>query len=231
MPDNHIEHGGFTSSAAKGRMRAPRYIGGVIQSSARHNAKRIRARRTGPSSMFLKLGLCAAACAAVLLVKWLGTPAPARAAGSVRQAIEEETQLGELLGRLHFVELPGIVEVFSATAQPELGVDYETALRDEDTMVVTLALDHVQYLAVPVACKVKTIGEDAALGHFVSVLTKDDHEITYYGLQDISVEEGQRLLAKDTIARVDSKVAVSVHAGGRPTDPAIFFRLNANPPV
>lgn len=239
MSIERVEHTGFTSGEAQGRLRTPRYIGGAIGDSARRGARRLRHRayaapRAG--SMLVKAGLCAAACAAVLLLRWSESTGKTLPVSGLRQALEdavlenagEGLGLDEGLGRLRFVELPGIIEVFSAGARPELGVSYESARLDDESLLATLALGGAQQLYAPAACKVKELGEDEALGGYVRLaLLEDDNELVYYGLTEIAVEEGQQLAVKDTLARVDGSLVLAVYDAGRPTDPIAYFGLDA----
>ncbi|MEA4970689.1 MAG: hypothetical protein VB051_09210 [Candidatus Pelethousia sp.] len=235
-----VEHTGFTSGEAQGRLRTPRYIGGAISDSARRGARRLRHRayvapRAG--SMLVKAGLCAAACAAVLLLRWNeSTGGAVLPISGLRQALEDAVLdgagdglgLDEGLGRLRFVELPGIIEVFSANAQPELGVSYESARLDDESLLATLTLGGAQQICAPAACKVKELGEDEALGSYVRLaLQETDSELVYYGLTEIAVEEGQQLAAKDTLAQAEGSLVLAVYDAGRPTDPIAYFGLDA----
>lgn len=233
-----VEHTGFTSGEAQGRLRTPRYIGGAIGDSARRGARRLRHRayaapRAG--SMLVKAGLCAAACAAVLLLRWSEDTGMELPVSGLRQALEDAVDsageglgLDEGLGRLRFVELPGIIEVFSASAQPELGVSYESARLDDESLLATLALGGAQQLYAPAACKVKELGEDEILGGYVRLALLDaDNELVYYGLTEIAVEEGQQLAVKDTLARAEGNLVLAVYDAGRPTDPIAYFGLDA----
>ena len=235
-----VEHTGFTSGEAQGRLRTPRYIGGAIGDSARRGARRLRHRayaapRAG--SMLVKAGLCAAACATVLLLRWSeGTGETVLPISGLRQALEDAVSdsaveglgLDEGLGRLRFVELPGIIEVFSADARPELGISYESARLDDESLLATLTLGGAQQLYAPAACKVKELGEDEALGGYVRLtLLEADNELVYYGLTEIAVEEGQQLAVKDTLARAEGSLVLAVYDAGRPTDPIAYFGLDA----
>lgn len=234
MPFEPVEHTGFISGEAQGRVRVPRYIGGAIGASARKGARRIR-RTTHASprvgSMLVKAGLCAAACAAVLFLRWSesrGTDQPVSGLQQALESVSEGLDLDDGLGRLRFVELPGIIEVFSASAKPELGVAYESAMLDEESLLATLALGGTQQLHAPAACKVKELGEDETLGAYVRLtLLEADNELVYYGLSEIVVEEGQQLAIKDSLAKAENSLVLAVFSAGRPTDPIAFFGLNA----
>lgn len=236
MSIDRMEHTGFTSGEAQGRVRVPRYIGGALGDSARKSARRIRHRTYAApraSGILVKAGLCAAVCAAVLLLRWAQNPeAILPDSSGLRQALSTAGEtLGEgiddTLGRLRFVELPSIIQVFSATAQPDLGVAYESASLDGDSLLATFTLGRAQPIYAPAACKVKEMGEDPALGPYLRLSLVDaDNELVYYGLTQISVEEGQQLAVKDTLAQAEGSFMLAVYSAGRPTDPLAYFGLD-----
>lgn len=235
MSINRVEHTGFTSGEAKGRMRAPRYFGGALKSSARKGVRRMRhsayvSPRAG--SMLVKAGLCAAVCAGILFLRWTQAADNILPAATMRQALDgaEDTQgidFDDTLGRLRFVELPSIIEVFSTSARPDLGVDYEGVRLDEESLLATLTLDHAQQVCAPAACKVKETGEDPSLGSYVRLsLQEADNEVIYYGLSEIAVEEGQQLSIQDALAQAEESLVLAVYSAGRPTDPLAYFGLD-----
>ncbi|MDR1620671.1 MAG: hypothetical protein LBS18_08440 [Clostridiales bacterium] len=66
-----------------------------------------------PSSLAVKIGVCVAACALMLGLKELDVPVAAQMVSGVRDAVNEEQNLAEMLGKLQFVELPRALEVCS----------------------------------------------------------------------------------------------------------------------
>ena len=67
-----IELSGFvTTETRQGRRRFNR---GSMQKGGRGRKRSGSFTSSGASSMLLKLGICAAACALVLLIKWVDTP-------------------------------------------------------------------------------------------------------------------------------------------------------------
>ena len=91
-----MEHTGFSSGEARGRMGVPRYIGGAMGSAARRQAGRVRRTGSGQAragGMLVKAGLCGVVCAGVLLLRWaegggMGFPEGAVAAVSAQAAQE-----------------------------------------------------------------------------------------------------------------------------------------------
>lgn len=238
MSIERMEHEGFSSGEAQGRLRVPRYIGGALGNTARKGARRLRYRTYGASraprasGMLIKAGLCAAVCAGVLLLRWAQGPDADLSATGLRQALESagdtlENGIDDTLGRLKFVELPSIIEVFSTNARPDLGLAYESAQLDDESLRATLTLSAAQELYAPAACKVKEMGEDAALGGYLRLVLLDaDQEVVYYGLSEISVEEGQVLAMKDSLAKAEESLVLAVYSAGRPTDPIAYFGLD-----
>lgn len=236
MSVERMEHTGFTSGEAQGRVRPPRYIGGAIGASARKGARRLRRRayvEPRASGILVKAGLCAAVCAGVLFLNWARTTdADLTSVSGLRQALDSagneiRMEIDDTLGRLHFVQLPSILEVFSSSLRPELGVTYESAKLDDESLRVTLTLQEAQQLHAPAACKVKDMGEDEALGSYVRLaLLEADQEVVYYGLSDISVEAGQQLAVKDSLAQAQGSLIVAVYSAGRPMDPLAYFGIN-----
>ena len=235
MSIERMEHSGFTTGKAQGSMRTPRYIGGAISNTARKGARRLRYKNYSASranGILVKTGICAAICAGVLLLRWAQTPGADVSASGLRQALDDAgdtigTEIDETLGRLRFVELPSIIEVFSSNIRPDLGVSYDNAMLDEESLLATINLSTAQQLCAPATCKVKETGEDQALGSYVRLSLLDkDQELVYYGLSDISVEEGQLLAVKDSIAKAEGRLVLALYSAGRPTDPLAYFGLN-----
>lgn len=217
-------------------MGVPRYIGGAVGSAARRKAGRL-GRTTGggqarAGGMLIKAGLCGVVCAGVLLLRWAEGGAAIFPDGAVvavsAQAAQQEPAPDDpdSLGRLKFVSLPSIIQVFSSTAGPTLGLDYATASLDPDSLIASLTLETAQTVSVPGACKVKELGENPDMGSYVRlVLDGKDQEVYYLGLSDISVEEGQSLKAGDTLGTGETTLYLAVYEAGRPTDPLAFFGL------
>ncbi|NCB30753.1 MAG: hypothetical protein EOM66_05030 [Clostridia bacterium] len=236
MSIDRMEHTGFTSGEVQGRMRVPRYVGGVIGNSARKGARRMRHTAVWPRAggILVKAGLCAAVCAGVLFLRWAESQDNAVIPTvSLQQVLDDigvdaqGTDFDDTLGRLRFVELPSIIEVFSTSAKPDLGVDYESANLDEESLLATFILDHAQQIHVPAACKVKEVGEDPSLGIYIRLsLTEADNEVVYYGLSEIVVEEGQQLATKDTLAQAEGSFVLAVYSAGRPANPLAYFGLD-----
>ncbi|MBQ6693225.1 MAG: hypothetical protein IJN00_07810 [Clostridia bacterium] len=180
-------------------------------------------------SMMVKFGICAAACAAVLLIKEAKIPAAQSALSSIRETLSEEENIDDMLGKLQFVELPGMIQVFSDSGKilPPIVFDkYE--LTDDDRL---LSLTAKQDCAVKATIRgtVKETGIDAERGNYVRIRSENDTELFLYGLSQISVEAGQPLQASDDVGVVSamSPLYVAITVSGRPQEPLNYFSISA----
>ena len=107
-----MEHTGFSSGEARGRMGVPRYLGGAVGSAARRQAGRVRRTGSGQAragGMLVKAGLCGVVCAGVLLLRWAEGGASIFPDGAVVAASAQASQQGaasedpDSLGRLHSI--------------------------------------------------------------------------------------------------------------------------------
>lgn len=179
--------------------------------------------------MLIKCGICAAACALVLLLKWIGAPATDSALQTVKDAVSEESELDEMLGKLKFVELPGILEVFSSSGklQPPIDASGSESLRDGTLLALTS--DAEQNVTACLEGSVKETGSDKELGSYVRIVSKDDKELYLYGLAGISVEMGQPLLGSDYVGSIEAggTLYIGFSIKGKPENPAGYFSLPA----
>ncbi|HMM30309.1 MAG TPA: M23 family metallopeptidase [Clostridia bacterium] len=181
----------------------------------------------GAGSMFVKLGICAFMCALVLLLSALQNGANDAVGASYTADSSTDDEFDETLGKLKFVELPGILEVFAAQDKIALAVNYDAAeLLADDTMLMLVSAA-AQTVSLPVDGRVKAIGEDDKLGGYVCITSANDSEIQYYGLSSISVEEGQSLKALDSLGVIEAgeSLFIKVNVSGRPENPTQFFEV------
>lgn len=181
-----------------------------------------RGLRTDARSMLVKLGICTLMCALVLLLSALQDK---RSGESYALDSSEEEPFDETLGKLKFVELPGILEVFAAEDKLEVKLDYDATELIGDNTTLMFVSAAAQTVSLPVDGRVKAIGEDAELGAYVCVVAANDSEFQYYGLSSIAVEEGQTLRALDSLGVIEAgdSLFIKVNVGGRPENPIQFF--------
>lgn len=192
-------------------------------------APRHGGRRPYAMSMMVKIALCALSCAAALMLRLHG-----RAEAPMRQAMAEtgETQggdgLDEMLGKLKFVELPGILEVFAPQGLMPLPASGSVTGGSEGGGALCIAVSGDQYVYARLEGTVKETGEDGDDGKFVCI-TDGKTEIRCCGLESISVEEGQPVGAQDSIgsAKDGDELTVEARRNGRPVNAAEYFRMDA----
>ncbi|MEG1547749.1 MAG: hypothetical protein RR232_01660 [Clostridia bacterium] len=191
-----------------------------------HNKNRSTTQdNAGFSSMFIKIGICAAVCALVLVIKLIDDSAMTiyNSADS-GTAIDEE--FDESLGKLKFVALPGILDVFAPDGKLQLGFEYDSKKVLDDNSALCIFASKVQNIPIPVDCVVKEVSNIAETCVSVSITTEDDIEIVYRGLSKAAVEEGQRLTSGDTLGQSgENTLTIQVYLQGRPCDPMEVFDI------
>ncbi|MBQ9832891.1 MAG: hypothetical protein IJO48_04075 [Clostridia bacterium] len=180
------------------------------------------AKRFNGMGMFIKLGVCASVCALVMLVKiadMKDTTASYSAVYAEYDAVS--AQKDDELGKLRFVELPGILQVFSTSDRYELPLKNCEIQAVEENNELVIKSNGEQYVSAAARCSVKT-----AENNTVTVSFDGDCEVSYAGNMEINVEEGQMLKEGDTIAKIASgeTLTVRTNIAGRPVDPQeVFF--------
>lgn len=179
-------------------------------------------------SLLVKVGICAAACLMMFVMKALDeAPAAAQMVSSVKGAVNDETDLTEMLGKLQFVELPSALEVFSPNAHMVLPVS-------APNITVSGGAEYAEWSGAPnaeviasAAGQVRAIGEDAMMGSYVRLQHQGDLETVYYGLADIRVEQGQPIRRQDTLGTLgeDGVLRLSVLLSGKPQPPGAYLDI------
>lgn len=179
-------------------------------------------------SMMVKIALCALSCAAALLFRLHGqNDAPMQQAMAETSETQNEDKLDEMLGRLKFVELPGILEVFAPQELMALPASGSVTAGTDDGEALCIAVSGDQYVYARLEGTVKETGESENMGRFVCI-TDGKTEICCYGLESVSVEEGQPIGAQDSIgsAKDGDKLTIETRRNGRPVDAAEYFRMD-----
>ncbi|MBQ9949584.1 MAG: M23 family metallopeptidase [Clostridia bacterium] len=191
-----------------------------INSESKQSRSKTRSREEiGFSSISIKIGLCIALCIALCIVN-LTTET-----GKEGSFFADYEKGDDSPGKLRFVELPGIIEVFAGGDKLTLPVgEYDSAKLDDDTLVLTL---HTKSNATVVTCAsgtVKAIGEDEKMGNYV-VIRHGDLETYYYGLGYITVEERQVINKLDTLGLLTHTgvMCFKVCKNGIPQNPCDYF--------
>lgn len=188
--------------------------------------KRRKAKRGGPyaASMMAKIALCALACAGALIVKLHD---PQNISDIAEAGAEDQTdKLDEMLGKLQFVELPGILEVIAPPQLLTLPANGKITLAADNDSLLCIAADSEQYVYARLGGKIKQIGQDTEKGLFVSI-SDGETELNCYGLSSVSVEEGQPVDAADSIGNIQagSILYIETKVNGRPVEPSSRFDI------
>lgn len=180
--------------------------------------------------LLLRLGICAACFAAVLALKLSSSSSleAQQVLNGVSVALNDEGEAEDELGRLRFVQLPSIIQVFAPSDSPTLPLEIKSfELMSDSNLLVINSTASAQVLSAGTG-RVSGIGEDDNLGAYVSIMLEDDTEVFYYGVSDICVEEGQPVAARTVLgAAQDESIIVRVYKAGRPIDPLDFFEVKA----
>ena len=198
----------------------------------RHFAGRIaHIAQTRGTSMLVKIGVCCAAAALVLLIKISSENKQDPISVLENTVATDEDELDDQLGRLKFVELPGIIEVFSSENKSILSLECASSeLLDEATLLKIISGTD-QALIINASCKVISKGEDPLYGAYVILDMGDDTELTVYGLNELSLEDGQPLSDGDELGNISAKMVLYalVKREGRPIDPISYLHLDVEP--
>ena len=230
MPDKKIYKVDITEfvssenrqTASRARFGGARRNGGGARLTGGHKHKPNNAR-----SLLIKVGVCASACALVLLLKWIDTPKINSALDSVKNATVEDHEFDEMLGKLRFVELPGILSVFAPNDKFQSPIAFSSATIENDDTVLALRAAMKQSAVAASNAMVKAVGMDELLGQYVSLVTAEDVELCYYGLTSVSVEEGQLLCRTDDVGGIldGSLLYITVRKAGQPVNPLDFYDI------
>lgn len=174
----------------------------------------------------VRLCLCVLCFATVLVLKLVNTPDAEAVLNSISVALNEEGEYEEELGRLKFVQLPSIIEVFAPSDKPILPAEIlSSELLEDETRLKIVTVGGSEVLCVNDA-KVTEIGSDDVYGKYVSLRQENDIVVVYYGLDNICVELNQPVSQRSPIAIVESsELIVMVYDKGRPINPLTYFGI------
>lgn len=177
--------------------------------------------------LLVKIGICAVACALILSMKALEIPGTEQMVSGVRTAINEESNLDEMLGKLEFVDLPDTLEVFSADGKLAVPVNAPNVSVEPVQKYAIWQNAPGAEVVASAAGEVRAIGEDSMLGQYVRLMHPGDLETIYYGLETINVEEGQPIKKRDTLGTLgeDGMLHLSVLLAGEPQSPDTYLDL------
>jgi murein DD-endopeptidase MepM/ murein hydrolase activator NlpD len=182
-------------------------------------------RGGGHAYLLVRLGVCALLFCGILGLKLRGDERALAVIGEVTESGEEGQDADETLGRLKFVELPSIAEVFApkkAAALPVNMLGFTLSSGGGLTLITVIGSEVVS----PVDGTVSDLSGEGSLGGSVTVTMDDGTSFTVYGLSDIAVEKGQPVGKKQLIGRAKgSAVTVRAERDGVCIDVAEVFGL------
>lgn len=138
----------------------------------------------------------------------------------------------EQLGRLRFVQFPGLLTVFAPSDSPVMPVKSEQSIVDDSLTARIYALPGTEAVSA-LDGTVRSIdeygtGEAFYKGGSVTIAHSGGVEITYYGLAPISVERGQPVLQRTVLGLLaGDTLFIRVMRNGRPVDPLEFLGVKA----
>lgn len=219
MRQDGMELTSFLSEEPQRRgMTAMRYTG--------YERKR-RRRETRAGGMLVKIGFCMTVFALAILVQAFVLPnvKPNAAVEASSDGSEQETAPEDVLGRLRFVDANSVKSVFAVSQRWSAPVDFSGQSMLHDDTLLQLDSRAGETVSVSAAGEVRAISRDDALGSYIRVHHGSDLESVYYNVDDIRVEVGQPLLAKDTLGKVGGTgvLYVTVTRGGAPQSPSDYL--------
>ena len=191
------------------------------------HAKKTNPRMPVSGQLLVKIGICAVACALILSMKALNIPGTEEMVSGVRTAINEKSDLDEMLGKLEFVELPDTLEVFSSDSKLAVPVNAPNVSVEPAQKYAIWQNAPGAEVVASAAGEVRAIGEDTVMGKYVRLMHAGDLETIYYGLETINVEEGQPIKKRDTLGMLgeDGMLRLSVLLSGEPQAPDTYLDL------
>ena len=224
-----IEKAEMGAFVTEGSGFSGRKTGGGRRSGRRNRQRKRRCQGVYAASMLIKLGVCAAALVAVLLLKLVQAPVQGNGYALTQDGdARGQDEFDEMLGKLRFVELPGILEVFAPDERMALPVAAKACtLMAEDTLL-KLEVEENQSVKAALAGKVKAVGESEQYGLYVEMVLDNGLEVACYGLSSVSVETGQPVAQSDDIGETEggSAIFLGLKENGRPQNPLDYYRTD-----
>jgi len=218
---------GFTTKASTQEKKRMRFSWG-------NERAKDKARRQNSQSalyLFIRLGVCVLLFCGVLALRLSKGNESTGAMALLDKALNDgaQPQTGGL-GKLRFVQIPSIIDVFAPSSKPLLPVEARSFSLGEDDTLLCLETAKGDTVYCPCAANVRAVGVDDAMGRFVLLTSADEPqtELYIYGLDTVAVEQGQPILQRDIIGKAEGqRLCVKVYVNGRPLEPAAYFDLGS----
>ena len=168
----------------------------------------------------VKIGLCVGVLALAFIVRAFGVGAPKEKVAEVSSRSDGSGETEQYQpGKLRYVEANG-----TKWASPVRANDIEL-MREESMLRFTAGASGVS------ACmdgKVLSVGTDPKYGTFVRVQSPEDCETVCFGLESVSVKEGDSVKAGDMLGTVSvgRSMYLKVYEKGEPQDPTAYVDLS-----
>ena len=214
---HNIHHNGFTSKEYERNKR--KYTARYFSRPYRHWSTQ---RKDSGSSMLAKIGICGLLAGLVLLSDFAGNAQIMETSSSTAHNTEDIG--GDYLGKLRFVKLPGIIQVFSSDARLRIGAEYNGYQLNADETVLTVSGISLKSFASPADGTVKTLTyqNDKAI---IELSLDGDMVISFAASGETAVEEGQPIKRGDTLYTAIESIDISMTKEGRPVNPSDYFDM------
>jgi len=213
----NVQHNGFTSKAYGRNKR--KYTARYFSSPYRHWSTQ---RKDSGGSMLAKIGICGLLAGLVMLSDFAGNAQIMETSSSTAHNTEDIG--GDYLGKLRFVKLPGIIQVFSSDSRLRIGAEYNGYQLNADETVLTVSGISSKSFTSPADGTVKTLTyqNDKAI---MELSVDGDMVISFAASGETAVEEGQPVKSGDTLYTAIESVEISITKEGRPVNPTEYFDM------
>jgi len=218
---DRVSHSGFNSKiyGREKRKYTYRYFGRT------YPRKSNLYKKENGSSMLAKMGICALLAGIVLLSDFMG---------SRQELLEVSSNIikngedvgGDYLGKLRFVELPGIIQVFSSDAKLNIGTEYQSIKLNEEKTSITISGITSEFFPAPQNGIIKTIRTESGKA-YLELSVDGDIVLCFSGEGEIAAEEGQPVKQGDTLLKNINTIEIGMTKSGRPVNPAEYFNINS----
>ncbi|HOF94139.1 MAG TPA: M23 family metallopeptidase [Clostridia bacterium] len=166
----------------------------------------------------------------MLSMRSLEMPCSEQMVLSVQNILNKEMDFDEMLGKLQFVELPNVLEVFAADKKMAVPVNADNVKIAHDEGYIEWEESPDAQVIAAANGRVRAIGVDDLLGNYIRLEHDGELETIYYGLNSIQVEEGQPIRKLDSLGTLGSSGFLRLYVlyAGKPQPPENYFELKLN---
>ena len=229
---SRLELSGFVSRPNSSQARQQRSRELYMRRVGAASSADFRPKR-GSAYLLIRLGVCLLLFCGVLALKLSSDERSGAALAVISSALgdpeNDPEQDPERLGRLRFVKIPSIIEVFAPNARPSLPEDAVSVASIEEGTVLRVSVPAGSDVAAPCAGVVRVTGSDETYGAYAALTVSEDTEILIMGLGGVTVENGQPLSRTGLIGKApqDGMLYYKVLKNGRPVDAAEYFGVGS----